>query len=84
MTIITLYRTARQDGGTDIGPRKPEPGTPYTTLARLVADEGKLLSKGDIVAGCIDTEDASGWSEIDDPDYIPPEDPAEEADAWNI
>lgn len=62
----TLYRYQREDGGYNISPIEPE--CEYTTLHRLIADEGMLLKKGDIETPCIDTEDNTGWVEIEDPE----------------
>lgn len=69
MTDKLLYRYQREDGGYNISPIKPEEGTDYTTLHRLIADEGMLLKKGDIETPCIDIDDNTGWIEIPDPDY---------------
>lgn len=67
MTDKTLYRYQREDGGYNVSPIKPEEGE-YTTLHRLIADEGMLLKKGDIETPCIDTEDNTGWIEIEAPE----------------
>ena len=71
MTIKTLYRYKREDGGYNVSPVKPEGG--YSTLYRIIADEGKLIQKDEITTPCVDTEELEGWIEIDDPDYIPEE-----------
>ncbi len=36
-------------------------------MVRLIADEGKVLVKGDVEATCVDTfaEDKENWSEVD-------------------
>lgn len=68
MQKIILYRYRRSDGGTTIGPNEPEPGVEYTTLYRLISDEGKALTDGtDFVTPCIDVDDVDGWYEIDEP-----------------
>ena len=65
MQIITLYRYKREGGGITVSPEKPD--CEYTTLFRLVADEGMVLSKGDVIAECIDTVDVEEWVEIEAP-----------------
>lgn len=65
MQIKTLYRTTRPDGGTRVSLDKPE-GQDYTTLLRLVADEGKALTQDNkTFHSCIDVESSEGWSEVD-------------------
>lgn len=71
MQVINLYRYSRPDGGITVSPVKPD--CEFEQLVRIVADEGKLVSNGVIVAACTDTATAEGWTEIDDPNYIPPE-----------
>ena len=68
MEIKTLYRYEREDGGIDISPKQPV--GEYTTLYRLIADEGTELVKGDIRTCCVDTDTTEGWTEepIDDDD----------------
>lgn len=67
MKIITLYRYAREDGGITVSPIKPD--AEYTELVRLVADEGKSLTKdGETFYGVIDQETAEGWYEVDTPE----------------
>lgn len=65
MKIIDLYKYERDGGGTTVSPEKPD--KPYTTLYRLVADEGKVLTDGKTVTPCIDTETPYLWDEIDAP-----------------
>jgi hypothetical protein len=36
-------------------------------MFRLVADEGKALTDGEIITSCIDVESPYGWYEIDEP-----------------
>lgn len=67
MQIIPLYRYERADGGVTISPVKPD--GEYTEMVRLVADEGKVLTKdGENFTACVDTENADGWYEVDDPE----------------
>lgn len=37
------------------------------TAYRLIADPGKVLTDGRTVTSCIDTDDPSQWTEIDEP-----------------
>jgi hypothetical protein len=66
MQIINLYKYERADGGTTVSPNKPE--GEYTEMYRLIADEGKVLTNGEIITPCIDVESVDGWQEIDAPD----------------
>ena len=65
MQIINLYKYHRADGGVTVSPIKPE--GEYTEMDRLIADEGKALTNGEIITSCVDTESVEGWSEVDDP-----------------
>ena len=75
----TLYRYLREDGGYTVSPVKPE-GTAYTKRYRLIADEGKAITNGDIVTEVIDVQSYKGWADCEkpepeyDPDTIIPED----------
>lgn len=63
MTIKTLYKFTRQDGGITISLNPPE--QEYTTLLRLISDEGKMLTKDSInFSFCIDTDSSEGWYEV--------------------
>lgn len=68
MQIIPLYKYTREGGGTTTSPIKPE--CEYTEMVRLIADEGKLLTDGETVTSCVDTDTAEGWTEIDDPEPL--------------
>lgn len=70
MQTIPLYRYNRPDGGVTVSPMKPD--TTYAELVRLVADDGKLLTDGNISTPCVDTENPSVWAEINDPSFIDP------------
>lgn len=66
MQIINLYKYQREDGGVTISPEKPD--TDYTSMVRLVADEGKLITNnGKDTYTVIDVESSDGWYEIDEP-----------------
>lgn len=65
MQKITLYKYARADGGTTVSPIKPD--CEYTEMYRLIADEGKVLTDGEITTTCTDTTEPSKWQEVDEP-----------------
>ena len=67
MQTITLYRYPRPDGGVTTSPVKPDAGE-YSLKYRLIAEEGKLLTDGTTVAGCVDVESPEGWTETDAPE----------------
>lgn len=77
MQIVPLYRFKRPSGGITVSPIKPE--CEYTELVRLIADEGKLLTDGETVTPCIDTDTAEGWWEIDEPEEPDSDEPMEAA-----
>ena len=66
MQTINLYRYIRPGGGVSTSPVKPE--GEYTLMYRLVADEGKLLTNGEVETSCIDTAGPAMWMEIDAPE----------------
>ena len=71
MQTITLYRYTRPDGGVTISQIKPDAGD-YSLKYRLIADEGKLLTDGTTVAGCVDVDSPEGWTETDAPGLTAP------------
>lgn len=74
MQVITLYKFQRADGGVTISPAKPN--CEYTEAVRLIADEGKALTKdGENLTTCVDTDTAEGWYEVDAPEEEQPEEP---------
>lgn len=79
MEKITLYRFNRPDGGVSVSPVKPDGD--YTELFRLVADEGMVLTDGETVTSCTDTENPGAWSDVPDPDLSEAE---EKAAAYDI
>mgnify|MGYP006976607631 CR=1 FL=1 len=67
MQTINLYKYHRADGGVTVSPNKPE--SEYTEMYRLVADEGKALTKdNENFTLCIDTDSTEGWYEVDQPE----------------
>ena len=72
MQTITLYKFKRADGGTTVSPTKPN--CEYTEMHRLIADEGKALTKDGVdLYPCVDTETVDGWYEVDAPEEDEPE-----------
>ena len=59
-----LYRYNRKDGGITVS--LEEPSTEYIILHRLIADEGMILTDGNINTPCIDTEFPQSWREVVD------------------
>lgn len=72
MQTVRLYRYERPEGGITTSLNQPE-GVEYTIKHRLIADEGKLLSKDGIETPCIDTDDVTGWIEVNAPQTEEPE-----------
>ena len=67
MRIKPLYRFVREDGGVTVSPNKPE--CEYTEKKRLIADEGKMLTKdGEDLRRVVDVDSADGWYEVDAPE----------------
>lgn len=65
MQTVNLYRYEDADSIT-ITPEKRNPTDPIYCY-RLIADDGKILTDGEMETPCIDTHDPWKWSEIDDP-----------------
>lgn len=65
MQTVILYRYKRADGGYSVSPNRPE--GEYETRVRLIADDGKALTDGNVVTQCTDAESSDGWTEIDAP-----------------
>lgn len=66
MQTIILYRYSREDGGITTSPVKPN--VAYTERFRLVADEGKALTRDGVdFTACIDVSTTDGWYEVDAP-----------------
>lgn len=60
----TLYRIAREDGGTTVTPNKPTGD--YTETYRLIAEDGNVLTDGTNYYVCIDTDTPEQYEEIND------------------
>ena len=67
MQTITLYRYTRTDGGVTTSPVQPDVGD-FSVKYRLIAEDGKALTDGATVAGCVDVDSPDRWTEIDAPD----------------
>ena len=66
MTTKPLYKYKRGDGGVTVSPIKPD--AEYTEMVRLIADEGKALTKdGKDLRSVVDADSADGWYEVDAP-----------------
>ncbi len=66
MTAKTLYKFNREDGGVTVSPIKPD--TEYSLCHRLIADEGKALTRdGNNLCYVVDTDSVDGWYEVDKP-----------------
>ena len=63
MKIETLYRYKRNTGKITVSPKMPE-NKPYTEVYRLIADDGMILTNGEIQTPCIDVDSTDGWTEI--------------------
>lgn len=65
MQTVVLYKYMREDGGISTSPVKPN--AEYTEMFRLVADDGKALTRDGVnLAPCVDTESVDGWYEVTD------------------
>ena len=61
-----LYFFEREEGKFTVSTEKPD--CEYTLRYRLIADEGKELTKdGENFTSCIDVDDIEGWSEVEVP-----------------
>ena len=64
MEVKELYRYQRVDGGISVSPVKPE--GEYAITYRLIADEGKALTKnGKDLYEVIDVDTTADWYEIE-------------------
>lgn len=64
MTKTTLYRYEREDGGITVTTEKPN--VPHTTLFRLIADDGKMVTLDGVdMRAAVDVDSVDGWHEVD-------------------
>ena len=70
MQTIQLYNFNRPDGGMTVTPVRPSEAGFRTDYVRLVADDGKAITDGEIVACCIDVraDGPGGWTDCDGPE----------------
>ena len=68
MTIKSLYKIIRPDGGVTISTAQPDGD--YVPYLRLIADDGKVMTNGTVKAPVVDVPDGDQglWEEIDDED----------------
>ena len=59
MTTTLLYRYKDAKGGTIVSPRQPN--EEYQLMYRIIADEGKGITNGQIVTTVIDVSSTEGW-----------------------
>ena len=72
MTIKTLYRYEREEGKITVSTDKPD--TEYTELYRIIADEGKAVTKNGVdLYPVVDVESTDGWYEVDAPEEPEPD-----------
>jgi hypothetical protein len=70
MKTKALYRFIRDDGGVSVSPIIPE-DKKYTVMVRLVADEGKALTKDrENFYTVVDTDSPLGWEEMEHKENI--------------
>lgn len=64
MIIKELYLYEREEGKFTVSTEKPD--CEYSLRYRLIADEGKELTKdGENFTSCIDVDSTEGWEEVD-------------------
>ena len=64
-----LYKSEREGGGYTVSPKKPEGH--YQVRWRLIAEEGKAITNGEIVTRVIDVisrNDCEAWMDCDPPE----------------
>ena len=63
MRTVPLYRFTRPEGGITDSTIKPD--VDFVERSRLIADEGYILTNGEIFTPCIDTDEPEKWSEVE-------------------
>lgn len=64
-----LYKYECNEGGYTVSPEKPPEGKDFWRRYRLIADEGKAITDGEIITQVIDVKSYAGWRDCD----LPPE-----------
>lgn len=62
-----LYKYAREGGGYTVTPIKPPDGQDFWRRYRLIAEEGKAITNGEIITQVIDVKSYAGWRDCDLP-----------------
>ena len=70
----TLYKYERDGGGYTVSTVKPPEGKDFWRRYRLIADEGKAITNGEIITEVIDVKSYAGWRDCS----LPPEETTEE------
>lgn len=66
MIVKELYCFEREEGKVTVSTEKPD--CDYSLRFRLIADEGKVLTKDGVnFTTCIDVDSVEGWYEVDAP-----------------
>jgi len=78
MTTVTLYKY-KSKHSTITSPKMPPEGVEYTTLTRIIADNGMGITDGNIICTCQDVNDDEviNWSDCELPPEPEPEEPEE-------
>ena len=81
MTVTTLYKYKKKRS-TITSPKMPPEGVEYTTLSRIVADDGMGITDGKNVTICVDVENdqVSNWTDCELPPEPEPEVPEDEGE----
>lgn len=79
MIITTLYKYKKKRS-TTISPKMPPEGVEYTTLSRIIADEGMGITDGENTTTCVDVENDQvvNWTDCELPPEPEPEVPEDE------
>ena len=64
-----LYKYECDEGGYTVSPEKPPEGKDFWRRYRLIADEGKAITDGEIITQVIDVKSYAGGRDCD----LPPE-----------
>ncbi len=64
-----LYKFERPGGGYTVSPVKPDNGD-FWRRYRLIAEDGKAITNGEITTTVIDVESYAGWHDCEPPDEL--------------
>jgi hypothetical protein len=65
-----LYKYECDEGGYTVSPEKPPEGKDFWRRYRLIADEGKAITNGEIITQVVDVASYSGWRDCDLPEEL--------------